>query len=60
MDWWHAAEVEGSPRLKLLSQRMHVSAIHRDYECFWSFLLAGVSERALFDVLRSHPHGRMM
>ena len=60
MDWWHPAEVGGSPRFKLLPQRMHVSAIHRDLECFWTFLLVGVSVRALMGVLRSHQHGRFL
>ena len=32
MDWWHLAEVGGSPRFKLLPQRMQVSAIHRKRE----------------------------
>ena len=52
MDWWHLAEVGGSPRFKLLPQRMQVSAIHRKRE--------GLSLRTLMGVLRSHPHGCFM
>ena len=33
MDWWHPAEVGGSPRFKGLSQRMQVFAIM--YVCIY-------------------------